>query len=623
MCYSIINDLHKYLLSEEEFMPKFAETSIPAVFQNRVEQFGDRAIVAYKKDGVYTDISWKEMNDMVRKLGYFLINKGINPGDKVCLFSPNRYEWWVADMAILSIGAVNVPIYATNSAEESRYVIENSDAVMCFTATKEHTSKIVSVRPKLPNLREIISFDPLANPQEGVLDLATALKEGAASPKADEFDKRIKGIKNTDMATIIYTSGTTGNPKGVMLSHNNFFANVQQIYNVDPELFKRALELTFLSFLPLAHSFERTVGYYTPMSFGMKVYFAEDFSKIVENFNEVHPTCIVSVPRLFEKIHAGILAKVAGAPPMKKAMFNWAMGLAKQNLPYICNNKPRTGLFAFKYNLANKLIFSKLKVALGMDKLEFGFSGGGPLAVADAEFFLGMGISIVEGFGLTETTPVTNANHPKKIKPGTVGPAVKDTIVKIGDGGEVLIKGPQVMMGYYKNEEATKEVMTDDGFFRTGDIGEIDADGYLKITGRLKDIIITSGGKNISPQNIENTLQASSFIEQVAVVGDSRKYLSALIVPSFENLETWAKEQGITYKDRSDLIANDRVIEQYKREIEENMKDYARVEQIKKFTLLETPWSQETGELTPTLKVKRRIINQKFARQIDAMYPTD
>jgi long-chain acyl-CoA synthetase len=423
------------------------------------------------------------------------------------------------------------------------------------------------------------------------------------------------------MATIIYTSGTTGSPKGVMLSHNNFFANVQQCYQVDPVLFKRAPELSFLSFLPLAHSFERTVGYYTPMSFGMKVYFAEDFSRIVENFQEVHPTCIVSVPRLFEKIHAGILAKVSGAPPVKKALFNWAMGIARDNLPYICNDKAPTGFFGVKYRLADKIIFSKLKAALGMDKLEFGFSGGGPLSVSDAEFFLGMGVKIVEGFGLTETTPVTMANSPRKIKPGTVGPALKDTQVKIGDDGELLIKGPQVMMGYYKNEAATKESFTEDGFFRTGDIAEIDEDGYVKITGRLKDIIVTSGGKNISPQNIENSLKASKYIEQVAIIGDNRKYLSALVVPAFSELESWAKEQGLSFSSRTELIRDTKVTELFAKEIETNMKDYARVEQIRKFTLLDMEWSQETDELTPTLKLKRRVINKKYKDVIEKMYP--
>ncbi|HNY50376.1 MAG TPA: long-chain fatty acid--CoA ligase [Smithella sp.] len=604
-------------------MAEFQETSMGAIFQNRVQQYGDKTLVIYKnsKSGQWEEISWTKLNEMVRNLGMFLIKRGIKPGDKVALFSPNRYEWWVADLAIISVGAVNVPIYATNSAEESRYIIDNSDSRMCFVGTKEHMAKIIKVKEKLPNLGEIIIFDDSEKPPAGVMTLAEAMKEGSATTNKDEFDKRIKPINMDDVATIIYTSGTTGNPKGVMLTHKNFVSNVNQINAVDPEFLSD--DHTFLSFLPLAHSLERTVGYYAAIFLGKKVAFAESTDKLLENFKEIRPTVLVSVPRIYEKVHAGILAKVATASPVKKALFNWAMGLAKENLPYICENRKRTGWFAFKYNLADKLIFSKLKEALGMDKLKGAVSGGGPLSVSDAEFFLGMGIIITEGYGLTETTPVTNSNKPKKIKPGTVGPAVKDTIVKIGEGGEILIKGPQVMKGYYKNEEATKEVFTSDGFFRTGDIGEIDSDGYMKITGRIKDIIVTSGGKNISPQNIENTLITSPFIEQIAVIGDNRKYLSALIVPAFASLESWAKEKGIAFSNRHDLTQNPEVIKLYEQEIQEYMKDYARVEQIRKFILLEKEWSQDSGELTPTMKLKRSIIRKKFEQEIESMYPPE
>ncbi|MEA3222247.1 MAG: long-chain fatty acid--CoA ligase [Thermodesulfobacteriota bacterium] len=600
-------------------MAKIEETSMGAIFQNRVEEHGDNALVAYKnKDGVYEDISWNKMNEMVRNVGLFLISKGIQPDDKVALFSPNRYEWWVADLAILSIGAVNVPIYATNSAEESRYIIENSDSKMCFVGTRDHMDKILEVKDKLPNLGDIIIFDDLDKAAGGVIDLKAAMKEGSAYKDKDEFDKRLKPINTSDTATIIYTSGTTGNPKGVMLTHKNFVSNMDQLYNVDPSFFTG--EQIFLSFLPLSHSLERTVGYYAPIHLGKKVAFAENLSTLVDNLKEIRPTFLVSVPRIYEKAHAGILAKISGESGVKKAIFNWAMGIARQNLPYVCEEKPRKGFFALKYNLADKIIFSKLKVALGMDRMNCAISGGGPLSVSDAEFFLGMGVRIFEGFGLTETTPVTNANKPSLIKPGTTGPPVKDTEVKIGENGEVLIKGPQVMKGYYKNEAATKEAFTEDGFFRTGDIGEIDEDGYLKITGRLKDILVTSGGKNISPQNIENSLLTSGFIGQVAVTGDNKKYLSALIVPAFDSLENWAKGQNISFKNHKELISNDAVINLFEKEIEDNTKNFARVEQIKKFTLMDKEWSQETDELTPTLKLKRRVINQKYAGVIDSMY---
>jgi long-chain acyl-CoA synthetase len=603
-------------------MANYQETSMAAIFQNRVEKWGDKAMCAYKNDkGVYEDISWKQINEMVFDLAGYLLTKGINIQDKVALFSPNRYEWWVSDLAILSTGAVNVPIYATNSAEEARYVIENSDSKICIVGTKSHLQKVLEVKPKLPNLTDIIIFDDLDKPVEGVITFKEALKIGAAANKRADIDKRIKSIKTEDIATLIYTSGTTGNPKGVMLTHSNFVNNSNQCFDVAPHLFE--FDHILLAFLPLSHSFERTVGYYLPLYVGKKVVFAGDVSKILEFFQEVRPTFIVSVPRIYEKVHAGITSKMSAEKPIKQKLFAWAMDVAKRNLPYICNDKPRTGMFAIEYAIANKLIFSKLKEKLGLDKLQFALSGGGPLSISDAEFFLGMGIKVLEGFGLTETGPVTNANRPEKIKAGSVGAPVKDTIVKISEEGEVLIKGPQVMKGYYKNEAATKEVFTEDGFFRTGDIGVIDSENYLKITGRIKDLIITSGGKNISPQNIENSLKASQYIEQVAVIGDNRKYLSALIVPAFTEIENWAKANNIAFTSKKDLLNNPEVNKLMLSEIEANMKDYARVEQIRKIKLLENEWSQQTEELTPTLKLKRRIINQKYAAEIESLYPPD
>jgi len=601
-------------------MASYQETSMAAIFQNRVSELGEKACVAYKNShSIYENISWNEMNTMVRNLASFLISQGIKSGDKVALFSPNRYEWWVADLAILSVGAVNVPIYATNSALEAQYIIENSDSVMCFTGEKEHTDKVLEVKKNLPGLGAVISFDAVDGTAGDVIDLKTALHQGEGTDNTGVFEERLTSIKPSDMATIIYTSGTTGDPKGVMLSHHNFISNVNQLYSVDPELFQE--EHTLLSFLPLSHSFERTVSYYSALNAGKTVAFAEDFSRILNNFQEVRPTLIVSVPRLYEKIHAGIVAKVSEAPFIKRMLFKWAMYLAKKNLPYICDDLPRKGFFAFQYNLADKIIFSKLKAGLGMDRLRFALSGGGPLSVSDAEFFLGMGIKVCEGYGLSETTPVTHGNRPGHIKPGTVGPPLKDTIVKIGEGGEVLIKGPQVMMGYYKNEDATKEVFTEDGFFRTGDIGETDDEEYLKITGRIKDLIVTSGGKNISPQNIENSLKASGYIEQVAIIGDNRKYLSALIVPAFPELENWARNEGISFATKKELIEKPEVIKLFEEEISANMQHYARVEQIRKFKLLDAEWSQETDELTPTLKIKRRVINTKYASEIESMYP--
>ncbi len=367
-------------------MARFEETSMGAIFQNRVQEYGERTLVMYKgTKGIWEEISWNSMNEMVRNLGYYLISKGIKPGDKVALFSPNRYEWWVADLAILSIGAVNVPIYATNSVAECAYIIDNSDSKICFAGTREQMEKIIKVRQDNQRLGEIIVFDNIDEQVPDVVELKAAMEQGSHYEKKEEFDARIKPISMDDTATIIYTSGTTGNPKGVMLTHRNFVSNVNQLYDVDPQFLSP--DHLFLSFLPLAHVLERTVGYYAPIFLGKKVAFAEDITKLLENFQEIRPTFIVSVPRIYEKVHAGINAKVSEASPAKKAIFNWAMSMARENLPYICRNKTRKGMFALQYWLADKLVFSKLKETLGMDRLKGAISGGGPLSVSDAEFF--------------------------------------------------------------------------------------------------------------------------------------------------------------------------------------------------------------------------------------------
>jgi long-chain acyl-CoA synthetase len=600
-------------------MAQYKETSMGAIFQNRAAKYGQKAMVAYKKDGAYVDLSWNQMNEMVHKLAWYLLSLGIKKGDKVALFSENRWEWWLTDLAIISIGAVNVPIYATNSADEAEYILDNSESKACICGSTDHLDRVLSVKKKLKKLKDIVVIDTPKGKKPGVITIQEAMKKGESYKGKANFDKALKAIKLSDLATLIYTSGTTGNPKGVMLTQNNFVSNVNQIMNGIEEYLTE--NDTFLSFLPLSHSLERTAGYYLAMFVGVKVAFAESFQTIQSDFVMVKPTGLISVPRLYEKIHSGIVAKVADAPPVKKALFNWAMGVAKQNLPYVCKNIAPTGLLGFKVNLAEKLIFSKLKAALGMDQLHLAVSGGGPLSISDAEFFLGMGLRILEGFGLTETTPVTNYNPPWLIKPGTVGPAVKDTEIKISDEGEILIKGPQVMKGYYKNPADTKEAFTKDGFFRTGDIGMVDEDGYLSITGRIKDIIITAGGKNISPQNIENSLKTSHYIEQVAVIGDRRKYLAALIVPAFEELKKWAKKSGIAFSSNQDLIENAQVNAMVGEEVKKYTKQFARVEQIRKFRLLDAEWTQSTGELTPSLKVKRKIVNTKYAAEIESLYP--
>ncbi len=598
-------------------MKKFDETSIAAVFQNQVEKYGDRACVCIKDKGRYVDISWNRMNDMVRDLACFLILMGIGKGDHVAIFSPNRYEWWVTDLAVLSIGAADIPVYATNSAEETSYMLDHSGAKACFVGGAEHLEKVLAVRDNLPNLKFIVAYDADSKDMGDVYSLQHAFEKGR-NESGEEFDDRLRSISPSDTATILYTSGTTAVPKGVILTHNNFISNVRQVLADFHEILTEDDRL--LSFLPLSHALERTAGYYLPISIGAKVAFAEDFSRLQQNLTEVRPTLIISVPRVYEKVRAEILLKLEEASFIKKALFRWAVRVASQNLHFICSNKARKGWFALKYGLADRLIFSKLKTVLGMDKLRLAVSGGGPLSVVDAEFFLGMEIVILEGYGLTETTPVTNVNRPWLIKPGTVGPRLEDTAIKFSEEGEILVKGPQVMQGYYRDDEATEETFTEDGFFKTGDIGTEDEDGYISITGRIKDIVITAGGKNISPQKIENCLYVSRYIEQVSVIGDRRKYLTALVVPAFKKLTQWARKRGVVFRDNEELIQDARVIRLFEKEINNCSHKLAQVEKIKKFKLLPNEWTQKTDELTPTLKIKRRVVEEKYIEMIDAMY---
>ncbi len=600
-------------------MKKFEEVSMAAVFQNRTMEHGDEACVAYRNDAAeWFDVSWNQMSEMIHNLAYYLMEKGIQHGDKVAVFSPNRYEWWVADMAILSIGAVNIPIYATNTSDEVRYILDNSDARICFVGTKVHLEKVVAVRNRLPKLMEIVLFDDLDKKAEGVITVKEAFKFGKDHADEALFNRRLTAIKPEDLCTFIYTSGTTGDPKGVMLSHKNIISNVHQFNAYFPEMISRFHKAP--SFLPLSHAVERTAVYYCQVFCANKIHFVKSIDTLLQDLQHIHPSIMASVPRVLEKMYEAITAKVALAPPIKQKLFAWALSVGRRNVPYICKGKQRTGLFALEYKLADKLIFSKLKALIGLDQIYFIGLGGAPMSQKVLEFFLGMDIPCCDAYGLSETSPMVTCNYVGHIQPGTIGVPVINTEVKISDEGEILIRGPQVMVGYYKNEEATKEAITPDGFLKTGDMGKFDADGNLSITGRIKDIIITSGGKNISPQNIENSLMFSTFINQLAIIGDGRKYLSALIIPAFEVLEPWAKDNGISFASRADLIKHEKVQALFATQIKEYTKEYGQVEQIKKFTLLEKEWLQETGELTPTLKVKRRVITSKYSDMIDKMY---
>ncbi len=599
---------------------KRATGTMPDIFQKRAAEYGERQCVLYKKDGVYTPISWNSINKMVRGLGCYFLSRGVKKGDKIAVFSENRYEWWVADLAALSVGAVTVPVYSTNSAEETWYILNNSGCSVCALSTDSHLERILKNKRRLSSLKEIIIFEKPGAKQRSVTWIEDACGKRGLDKYEKELDKRIKSVKPSDTATVMYTSGTTGDPRGVVLTHDNIFSQVDNIFKKS-EIYGKVIHTDiFLSFLPLSHVLERTAGYYGPIYIGATVAFAESIATLLENFKEVRPTIVISVPRIYEKVHAGIMEKVHEASFVKKAIFSLAFTVARKNLPYVCSDRTPAGVLGSLVSLMDKLVYSKLKEALGFDRLQFAISGGAPLSLSDAEFFIGMGLKILEGYGLTETSPVTHFNRPGKIKQGTVGYPLLDTDIRISDEGEIQVKGRQVMKGYYRDNKGTKAAFTADGYFKTGDMGFVDEAGRLIITGRIKDIIVTAGGKNISPQNIENSLKSSVYIEQAAIIGDRRKFISALIVPSFPELKKWAKRNSIDYSGNSELLNSEAVHKLFEEEITRLTERFSRAEKIKKFRLLEAEWSQESGELTPKQSVKRRIIEAKYRDEIESMY---
>jgi long-chain acyl-CoA synthetase len=599
--------------------------TMPKVFQERVSEYKDRQVLLYKKEGKYTPISWIELDTMVKNLAFYFLQMGIKKEDKIALFSENRYEWWLSDLAIISLGAITVPVYSTNSADEAHYILDDSSAIVCIVSTKTQLDRVLQNIDRLPNIKKIITMEKMetAVNDDRIITLTEAMEIGSKNANLDEFNSRLSNVKSEDIMTIIYTSGTVGVPKGVMITHDNIFSQVHSIFFQTDIFYYLDDRDVWLSFLPLSHVLERMASYYGPMNLGATVAFAENLTTLLQNFLEVKPTIIISVPRIYEKVYAALNAKFKASSVVKRLIFKMGIGVARKALPYIAEDRKPTGLLGFQYKIMNKLLYTKIKKALGFENITFAVSGGAPLGVTEAEFFVGMGITILEGYGLTETAPVTNLSMPGKIGLGTVGPAIPETDVKISDEGEVLIKGRQVMKGYYKNPEATKETFTEDGYFKTGDLGIIDSSGRLTITGRIKDIIITAGGKNISPQNIEIELKNSPYIEHVALIGDKRKYLSALVVPSFEAVKKWAAENEVTFESNTDLISNPKVIKLIENEVEGKNQRFSRVEQIKKITLLDADWSQESGELTPKQSVKRRVIESKYGELIEKMYMGD
>lgn len=549
--------------------------------------------------------------EAMNKASRGLLALGVNPGDKVALISHNnRCEWNVMDQGILQIGAIDVPIYPTMTGEDIAYIMNHAEVKYCFVSNNELYEKIQGIRGEVSTLTEVFTFEKVKGGQHW----SEVLNRANETPQ-DKVDEIAKGIKEDDLATLIYTSGTTGLPKGVMLTHRNITSNAIASSERVPTLY--AGKSRALSFLPVCHIFERML-HYLYMYNGVSIYFGQSLETIKEDLQASRPHMFTGVPRLFEKFYDGIVAKGAEAGGIKAKLFAWAVHTALQWEPDGQNG----GWYEFKINLARKLVFSKVKEALGLTEIAGVASGSAALQAKLAHFFNGAGIPLLEGYGLTETSPVISVNtirQPGMLKIGSVGKVISEVEVKIAEDGEILCKGPNVMIGYYKDEERTKEVL-EDGWFHTGDIGELDKDGFLKITDRKKEIFKTSGGKYIAPQIIENALKESIFIEQVIVVGEGKNFPAALIVPSFDALKTWCKKHKIEYTTDADMAQDQRIHDRIWKDVEKLCQRFGKWEQVKKISLLPLLWTIEGDELTPTLKLKRKEIHRKYAGQIEALY---
>ena len=575
------------------------------------------AIMKYKRGDRWIDVSVPEFRDSVRWFSTGLYELGVKPGDRVAILSENRPEWTMSDFAILAASAVTVPVYPTLLGWQIEYILNDAGAVAVVCSNQEQLDKVLEIRSHVPSLHHVIVCDPPPTPAPGVLTFADVVARGKAFEEKNGrswFDQSVKSRTPDDLATLVYTSGTTGNPKGAMLTHGNITSNVHTVRDAVP--FQPGD--TALSILPLSHILERMVDYLYYYKGGTVAY-AENVMKVADNLQEIRPQYFAAVPRLFEKMRSRIMDNVATAPPARQKIFHWALKIAEERLPYIIDRKPMPVGLKLKAAIADKLVFSKILARLG-GNVKYVVSGGAPLSAELAAFFIGAGVEILEGYGLTETSPVISVNRPDKRRLGSVGPVIPGVEVKIAEDGEILSRGPHIMRGYWNNPEATAQAIDPDGWFHTGDIGEIDADGFLKITDRKKDIIINAYGKNIAPQPLEALLKSSPYVGTPVLIGDRRKFLTALIVPNFEKLQRDAEAAGIEVKSQEDLVNHDRVKAMIQGEIDRFNQNLDRQEKIRRFALLPRDFTIEEDEITPSLKVKRKVIDKKYKHIIDQLY---
>ncbi len=599
--------------------------TLSELFFASMEHYRRPDALIHKSGGAWRRLSWQELLARVRELALGFHELGIRRGDRVTLLSENRLEWFLIDKALLTLGAVGVPVYPTLTAAQAAYIIQNSESRVVIGSTPAQQAKLAEIQKKKDRagVERWLRMDPAGDSGLSAQALDEVVAAGRARAEREpDLDRRLSGeVRPEDLASIIYTSGTTGEPKGVMLTHHNFVANVK----ASAEALPVGREDLALSVLPFCHVFERMVANYLYLSRGVALALAESLEALPQNLLEIRPTVMTCVPRFYEKLYGRVIETVSSTSPLRRKIFWWAVGVGGKHSRYRLDGKPAPFLLNLQYKLATLLAFKKLQARVG-GRLRFFISGGAPLSRAIAEFFWAAGIPILEGYGLTETAPVLAVNTPERVRLGTVGRAVAGVEIRIAEDGEILARGPNIMKGYYRNEAATREAIDPDGWFHTGDIGVLDADGFLAITDRKKDLIVTAGGKKLAPQPIENRLKTNPYIAEILLVGNRRRFPSALVVPNFEKLTVWASSQGIladnkdAKNDRQELVRHPRVIAFIQRQIDEMTSDLAQFEKIKKVTLLAREFTLEGGEITPTLKVKRNVIEDRFAEVIEQMY---
>ncbi len=592
-------------------------STLTEMFKNSVEKYGNKEIYGYKNNKKWLHINFNEAYDYVKKIsnGFYAI--GLEPKDHIGIIANNSVWWALTDYGALFSRSVLATIYPTLTPKQIKWITMHSESKYLVCGNKKLADKVLSIIDHLSQVKYVVMLDNSEIDHDRFITMNQLMEKGTrySQDNPTRFEEESQKVSPQDIATLIYTSGTTGEPKGVMLTHENICSDV--IGSV------KALDLsnqdTFLSFLPLSHCFERTAGHYLPTSQGAKIYYAENILKVAENIKEICPTLMISVPRLYEKIYGKILQKIAKESFMKRKVFWWAVNIGKKALKKQARGKKIGPILKMQLKNADKLVFSTIKQQVG-GKLRYFVSGGAPLPREISEFFNAIGITILEGYGLTETSPVISVNKLDKNKIGTVGPPIDGIEVDIAHDGEIIMRGKPRMKGYYKAEAATQELIDREGWFHTGDIGELDEDGYIKITDRKRNIIVTAGGKNVAPQPMENILVASKWIEQAVIVGDDRKFISALIVPAFSTIEEWAKNEGIKWNSTEELLKLPAVKKIYDSVVLESMDSFAQFEKVRKYTLLPEEFSIEKGEMTPSLKIKRNVVLKDYEDKINQIY---